>query len=365
MSIRAKSAMKLKTSPRDKKKKNGSAWNSLLKSKKLLRDSNTWKNIVKKNFNSPNSSKKCNRHKSSVRTVRTNLSPFPISQLENSLKFFDSSIRTLDKSSFLERSSEGNTVGSPAFENPNKIIDSFEFSEKLGLCQRQNSELQAKIAKLQKRSSDSVSKLKVLQENYQNYPDLKENCFKHRKSALSRKKEDSSSQRNLNIKEFQDLKTKYKKKLQNFKQEVEEKIKIDSQELKKRQELKFKQRILEINSEYQRKLELAADENEWLRTQNEKFKRKVDDLESRLGLAERMNKGGKVYEDKTNDQNRKYNELLKQHMQLQHDYLHVKNEGNGLCQKCKVLMNTNSEISGKISRIRAYIDSSNNEFNVV
>lgn len=366
MSIRAKSAMKLKTSSRNKNKKNGSARNSLLKSKKLLQESNTWKNIDKKNFNSLNSSKKCNRHKASVRTIRTNMSPFPNPQLENSFKFLDSSIRTLDKSSFFERSSEENTVESPAFHyQPRGVIDSFEFSEKLDLCQKQNSKLQAKIAKLQKRSSDSVSKLKILQENYQSHPDLKEIHFNPRKPALSHKRADSSSQQKLSISEIDSLKSEYKKKLEKFKQEVEEKLKFDSQELKKRQELKFKQRVTEVNSEYQRKLELAADENDWLRTQNEKLKTKVDDLEARLGFAEKMSKGGRVYEDKTNEQNRKYNELLKQHMQLQHDYLHVKNEGNGLCQKCKVLMNTNSEISGKISRIRAYIDASNNEFNVV
>lgn len=358
MSIRAKSAIKLKTSPESNKKRLNSTRNSSKAEKMCNTNSSTLKNVMFQKLSSPKSLKK-SCIKNSYKTIASSI---PTCKLEDSFKLLLNSSGSPDKSSTFEKSFDCDIVENQIF-NPRvrKVNDSLEFSEELNLCQKKNSELKAKMTQLQKRSSSSVSKLKILQETYLNHPDFKEKTLKKQKSGLNKHKDDFGDLKKLIESKIQELKIKHKKQLKSLKSELEENNKLEIQEMKKKHELKIKQRITEVGGEFERKLELRAEENDWLRKQNEKLKRKVEVLDARLQTAERMNKGGKVFEDKTNDQNRKYNEILKQYMQLQQDYLKIKNEGNGLCQKCKVLMNTNFEITKKISRIRDFIDSSNNE----
>jgi len=360
MSIRAKSVTKQKNSPESYKKILNSTRNSLKPERLCNPNSSTVKNLIFKKLNSPKSLKKASA-KNHYKAIRPITSSIPVCQLEDSFKLLLSSSGSQDKSSIFEKSFDFDIVGNQIFQpRPRKVNDSLEFSEELGLCQKKNSELKAKITKLQKHSSSSVSKLKILQETYLNHPDFKENTLKNQRSGTKKHKDDFCDLKKLIETKIHELKIKHNKQLKRLKSEFEENNKLGIEEMKMKYELKIKQRVAEVGGEFERKLGLRVEENNWLRKQNEKLKKKVEVLDAKLQTAHRIN-GRKVFEDKTNDQNRKYNEILKQYMQLQQDYLKIKNGDSGLCQKCKVMMNTNFEITEKISRIRDFIDSSNNE----
>jgi hypothetical protein len=73
----------------------------------------------------------------------------------------------------------------------------------------------------------------------------------------------------------------------------------------------------------------------------------------------RLNPKHEEISNRTYEGDRRFADLQKQFMALQHDYLRLKKEG-GLCSKCKAFTETNEELLSKINRIRSYIESSVN-----
>jgi hypothetical protein len=192
--------------------------------------------------------------------------------------------------------------------------------------------------------------------DYEDYEDIedsddKETCFVDR----------SEIQREFEIAHDQVLRKvnkRHAEQILELEETLKEKFRKETEEIEKDHELKISKKIAEITSEYERKLDRALDEVQWHRKQNDKMKRALEEANSKIDVF-RHNSKHEDISARGFDTDKKFNDLQKQFMALQHDYLKLKKEG-GLCSKCKAFTETNDELLTKISRIRSYIESSVN-----
>jgi hypothetical protein len=354
MSLRTKSDPKLKNSLGTYKRKLEKMRSSLQKVTKIQVPQHSSKVKKPKGFNSPSSSKKVSSRKQSVRTIQSHNSPFNGGKFASSLKPSECSFESLEKLSIFQRSSEEITVESPVFKHrPRTSFDSADVEGQLAVYKRRNQELQIKIENLKKNVNISSNKIR---KNSPSFSDLDQNS--NEKSSVRGSNFLIDFEKDFSKEKLKKVKRKYKEKVILMKKQLQNVYQEEIRDIQSRHEIKIKNKIEEVTGEYQRKVDRSVNENLWLKKQNEKLKNVIQELSSKLEVSKKV--VGNVFEDKTNDQDRKYNEIFKQFMQLQKDYLKMKNDGGGLCHMCKALTNTNSQISSKIHRIRAFLDSENN-----
>lgn len=141
--------------------------------------------------------------------------------------------------------------------------------------------------------------------------------------------------------------------------EFEKHHRQEIERLQKRHELQLNSKINEITSEYERQASRTQEELTYLRKHNENLKRKLEDSVAKTQLLKSTSRIDSLTTNTTIDQSKQLSEIYKSYNQLQHDYIELKQkQSSTLCFMCKAFTQTNSELEGKMSRIRAYIDKS-------
>ena len=356
MSLRANSNLKLKRSVSKNKRKVEITKDSSSKSSQIQTKLHSFKKKLGKDFNSSNSSKKIPSRKSSIKCSNS-----PLNFFINSQKPSESSFTSLDKLSIFECTSEENTVESPAFKNRAKSsLDHSEIQNQLKNYKKKNQELQSKLEKLKKNQSLSSNKIKQSRQVSPSFSDMDQDSnFENSAFKLRNSNFLIDFDREFSQDKAKRIKKRYQEKINMMKNQFEKVYREEMNEIELRHEAKLKNKIAEVVGDCDRKVDRTANENLWLKKQNEKLKSLVEDLNSKLEISKKSARGG-AFDDVSNEQNRKYNEIFKQYLQLQQDYFKVKDNGSGLCQMCKALTQTNSKINSKISRIREYIGNENN-----
>lgn len=328
---------------------------------------------IAQGIQSPPTKKQCKF--SSSKAVRSHVSPLTKSSKKS--KYSDllssssssSSLGTFGQISLFENSSEARTVGSPVIKvSKFQPSDSIDYEAELDLCRRQNLDLQSKIEKLQQRTSNraraknseaatkETDRNRASRESIENRDrrvnsEDKETCFVDR-SEIEREFEIAHDQA------IRKIKKKHSEQMAELENSLREKFRQELEENEREHEMKINKKIAEITSEFERKFERAQDEVNWLRKQNEKMKRGLEEANSKMEVI-RLNPKHEEISNRTYEGDRRFADLQKQFMALQHDYLRLKKEG-GLCSKCKAFTETNEELLSKINRIRSYIESSVN-----
>ena len=335
---------------------------------------------IAQGIQSPPTKKHCKF--SSSKAVRSHVSPLTksskkskYSDLLSSSSSSSSSIETFGQISLFENSSDARTVGSPVIKvSKFQPSDSIDYEAELDLCRKQNLDLQTKIEKLQERTSNRAkaknsgagaketytnraSRESIENRDKRDFREFRENsedketCFVDR-SEIEREFEFAHGQA------IREIKRRHSEQMAELEYNLKEKFRQELEENEREHEMKINKKIAEITSEYERKFERAQDEVNWLRKQNDKIKRGLEEANSKMEVI-RLNPKHEEISTRTYEGDRRFAELQKQFMALQHDYLRLKKEG-GLCSKCKAFTETNEELLSKISRIRSYIESSVN-----
>ncbi|OMJ78856.1 hypothetical protein SteCoe_21257 [Stentor coeruleus] len=158
---------------------------------------------------------------------------------------------------------------------------------------------------------------------------------------------------------IKDFRKNQKKLLLNKEKELEKHHRQEIDCLQKRHELQLNTKINEVISEYERLSSRTQEELIYLRKHNENLKRKLEDSLAKTQLLKSPSRIDSLTTNTTIDQSKQLSEIYKSYNKLQQDYIELKQKQNStLCTMCKAFTQTNSELEGKMSRIRAYIDKS-------
>ncbi|OMJ72424.1 hypothetical protein SteCoe_29157 [Stentor coeruleus] len=198
---------------------------------------------------------------------------------------------------------------------------------------------------------------------------LNQELHKQKQLLIKKYQQALEQQRESLEKQFQEelftiksqLKDKYKKKqIKDFsarEKEIDNHYKTEIERIQKRHEQQLNSKINEITSEYERGAARTQEELLWLRKQNENIKRQLEDSLAKAQLFKGINRIDSGLSNTTIDQSKQLSEIYKSYNQLQHDYIELKQKQSiSLCNMCKAFTQTNTELEGKISRIRAYIN---------
>ena len=304
---------------------------------------------------------------------------------EDYSKSSDTSIETFGKFSSEEsmNSSQEYKLESPLLVSiKNTFPDTIEYENELVMHRQENKKRKSKIKELQEKPPRLVKKEKEKEGEKQSEKERekgksvagserelrnelqrqKEMMEREHKQALERQKSELLEEYQREFELIQDhllnkLKSQQKKMFAAKEKEQQEFSRREKQSLEKEHEHRLKKKISEIAGEYEKQLEKAEDEASWLRKQNDKLKRELQDHTDRTGIASHKHE---FISNSTIDLNRQYNEICKSYNQLQHDYFELKKQKtSNLCSKCKAFTEANEELSNKITRIRAYIESKN------
>ena len=311
-----------------------------------------------KNLNSPSP-------KSKNFATKTYSSPFKIFKKDykyiDYMKSSDTSIETFGKFSSEEvNDSEEYTLESPLLLSIKKNFpDTVEYEHEIGARRQENTKLKSKIEQFHPRPSESP-----IYENGQVKNALKkqkERLEKDFQVALHKQKKDLSEEFQREFEMFQDqlvnkTRAQQQKIFQAKEKDLQDSYKYEKNSLEKELDCKYKQKISELTGDFEKQLERFQDESTWLRRQNEKLKKELEEKSELVNNRSRYEGVNSV----TIDLSRQYNEICRSYNELQHDYLELKKQKtSNMCVKCKAFTDTNDELSSKISRIRAYINSKN------
>lgn len=210
-----------------------------------------------------------------------------------------------------------------------------------------------------------------LENNHKKPHNINQELHKQKQSLIKKYQHALDQQRESLQNQFQkelltiksQLKDKYKKKQISYfsarEKEIDNHYKTEIERIQKRHEQQLNSKINEITSEYERGAARTQEELAWLRKQNENIKRQLEDSLAKAQLFKGISRIDSGLSNTTIDQSKQLSEIYKSYNQLQHDYIELKQkQSNTLCNMCKAFTQTNSELEGKISRIRAYIGKS-------
>ncbi|OMJ91210.1 hypothetical protein SteCoe_6279 [Stentor coeruleus] len=210
-----------------------------------------------------------------------------------------------------------------------------------------------------------------LENNHKQSHNLNQELQKQKQSLMKKCQHALDQQRESLQKQFQEeimtiksqLKEKYKTKQKSYfsakEKEIDNHYKTEIERIQKRHEQQLNLKINEITSEYERSAARTQEELSWLRKQNENIKRQLEDSLAKAQLFKGLNRIDSGLSNTTIDQSKQLSEISKSYNQLQHDYIELKQKQNStLCNMCKAFTQANSDLEGKISRIRDYITKS-------
>lgn len=342
----------------------------------------------RKALNSSTLRRRHNKKYYKTQGIRSQVSPFCTSRCENELIEHSASVA----------SSLGSFVKSPSVDQESWELQSIESpilaSIRQNICESADSEDQIEprhdfIIQKRQRKGLLQKNLSPVNQNTLNSltpymfdtlepdnqivcgVDIKEQLNKQKQVLIRKYRKALEEQRNKLLEKFQDeletlkeqlikkLKQKQQKVLAAKEKEFEKNYRNEIERMQKRHELQLNGKIEEISGEYERTAARLQEELVWVRKQNENLKRQLEDARAKSQLVKSTNRMDSMVTNTTIDQSKQLSEIYKNYNQLQHDYVELKKkQSSNLCCKCKAFTQTNSELEGKISRIRAYIGKS-------
>ena len=329
-----------------------------------------------KNDSPPTPSQKNSSRKYKSFGTRSHVTPFKFLNIDfqqnDNLKSSDVSMETFGRfsSSIESEASDQENLQSPLLQSIKNIFpDSIEYENELEAHRKENLILKSKINQLQEENFDKHDKNKIFTGSEQEVKiELKKQkklLEKAHKASLEKQKQEIMEECQKEFELYtEQLINKIRKEQQKIfaekKKELEESYNYEIKNLEKDHEGKLRIKISEISREYERQLNRVQEEADWLRKQNESLKSQLEEANTKTEIAKSSSKRETLFSNSTLDQNKQYHEICKSYNQLQHDYLELKKKkSGGLCTKCRAFTERNDELSGKISRIIAYIDSKN------
>jgi hypothetical protein len=314
---------------------------------------------------SPPSSSNSRRNKAFFQTMKYPGSPSRYLKTDTALQWSSSeSLDLLSKSSYCENYESGleRTLESPLLLSiQKKFPDSIEYETELELKKKENNQLKNKLEELQGRTMNASRKKEVVygfsRELKRELKIQKEILEEKFRGALEKERKKAKKERERMKKEIGDkIMEKQRAAKANFQQEIRQGLKYELDKKDEENEIKIKIAVEEVSLEYERQMNSLKEEISWLRRQNEGLRNKIEANNSKVEESQKIHFYNTEIISDLIDESMDHGEMVKEFKQLQLDYMALKKKSaNPLCSKCKAFANTNTELAGKIERIRAYL----------